>query len=408
MVFGTSSISEGGGISWDTTVKTAAFTAVASKGYFVNTTSAAITVTLPGSPSVGDEVGILDYASNAATNNITIDPGTLNFRGATDDLVLLTNNQSARLIYSGATKGWLIFTEAGGIATPTPDLTVDYLVVAGGGGSASRNSGGGGAGGVLENFTSTSIDASVGTSYTVTVGSGGAAGAGGGNNSGSNGNNSVFDSYTSIGGGASNLRGSNGASGGSGGGASEDNVSSYVGGSGTPGPPIQGYDGGGTPLGGPASAGGGGAGGLGGNGTSTSCGVGGLGIDLSAYLSSYGDSGYFASGGGGGTDDSSISGGSASSGGGARGRSTSEGANVVGFSGDPNTGGGAGGGAGSGSAGSHVAGGAGGSGVVILRYPDAYTINETTSAQLTFTTATEGSDKVTTFTVGDGTIEFTT
>jgi len=280
-------------------------------------------------------------------------------------------------------------------------LTVDYLVVAGAGGSGSRNSGGGGAGGVLENFTSTSIDASVGTSYTVTVGGGGAAGAGGGNYSGSNGTNSVFDSYTAIGGGASNLRGSNGASGGSGGGASEDNVSSYVGGSGTPGPPIQGYDGGGTPLGGPCSAGGGGAGGLGGNGTSTSCGVGGLGIDLSAYLSSYGDSGYFSSGGGGGTDDSSISGGSASSGGGKRGRSTSEGANLVGFSGDPNTGGGAGGGAGSGSAGSHVAGGAGGSGVVILRYPNSFTISG-----LSGTTTTLGSDKITTFTAGTGNIQF--
>lgn len=398
----------GGLINWQLIAKTATFDAESGEGYLVDTSSAAVTVTLPDAPSAGDEIIIVDYASNAGTNNITLDPGTLNLRGATDDLVLDNDNQTARLLYSGATKGWLVTTEAGGIAAAPPDLTVDYLVVAGGGGSASRNSGGGGAGGVLENFTSTSIDASVGTSYTVTVGSGGAAGAGGGNNSGSNGNNSVFDSYTSIGGGASNLRGSNGASGGSGGGASEDNVSSYVGGSGTPGPPIQGYDGGGTPLGGPGSAGGGGAGGLGGNGTSTSCGVGGLGIDLSAYLSSYGDSGYFASGGGGGTDDSSISGGSASSGGGARGRSTSEGANVVGFSGDPNTGGGAGGGAGSGSAGSHVAGGAGGSGVVILRYPNAYTISETTSAQLTFTTAPDGSDKVTTFTGGDGTIQFST
>jgi len=400
----------GGLINWQLTAKTATFDAVSGEGYLVDTSSAAITVTLPDAPSAGDEIIIVDYASNAGTNNITLDPGTLNLRGATDDLVLDNDNQTARLLYSGATKGWLVATEAGAGPAAAPALTVDYLVVAGGGGSASRNSGGGGAGGVLENFTSTSIDASVGTSYTVTVGSGGAAGAGGGNNSGSNGNNSVFDSYTSIGGGASNLRGSNGASGGSGGGASEDNLSSYVGGSGTPGPPIQGYDGGDTPLGGPASAGGGGAGGLGGNATSTSCGVGGLGIDLSAYLSSYGDSGYFASGGGGGTDDSSISGGSASSGGGARGRSISEGANVVGFSGDPNTGGGAGGGAGSGAATSHVAGGAGGSGVVILRYPDAYTISETTSPTvLTFNTYTEGSDKVTVFTAGEnGTIQFST
>ena len=55
------------------------------------------------------------------------------------------------------------------------------------------------------------------------------------------------------------------------------------------------------------------------------------------------------------------------------------------------------------------AGGSGGSGVVILRYPDAYTISETTSGGnvLSFTTATDGSDKVTTFTAGEnGTIQF--
>jgi hypothetical protein len=56
--------------------------------------------------------------------------------------------------------------------------------------------------------------------------------------------------------------------------------------------------------------------------------------------------------------------------------------------------------------------GAGGSGVVILRYPDAYTISETTSGGnvLSFTTddTTVSGTKITTFTAGDGTIEFTT
>jgi hypothetical protein len=50
-------------------------------------------------------------------------------------------------------------------------------------------------------------------------------------------------------------------------------------------------------------------------------------------------------------------------------------------------------------------GGAGGSGVVILRYPDAYTISNP-GGGLTFTTATDGDDKVTTFTAGTGNIEF--
>src|SRR6056300_1438516 len=52
--------------------KTASFTAVASEGYFVNTTSGAITVTLPASPTIGDEVTIIDASATADTNNITI------------------------------------------------------------------------------------------------------------------------------------------------------------------------------------------------------------------------------------------------------------------------------------------------------------------------------------------------
>jgi len=49
------------GTSWQA-VKTSDFTAVAGEGYFVDTTSGAITVTLPSSPSAGDYVVLKDYA----------------------------------------------------------------------------------------------------------------------------------------------------------------------------------------------------------------------------------------------------------------------------------------------------------------------------------------------------------
>jgi hypothetical protein len=45
-----------GTVDWDTTPKTTGFTAVSGNGYFVNTTSGAITVTLPATPSAGDIV----------------------------------------------------------------------------------------------------------------------------------------------------------------------------------------------------------------------------------------------------------------------------------------------------------------------------------------------------------------
>ena len=48
--------------------------------------------------------------------------------------------------------------------------------------------------------------------------------------------------------------------------------------------------------------------------------------------------------------------------------------------------------------------GPGASGIVILRYPNTYTI--TVGAGLTSSTATDGSDKVTTFTAGTDTISF--
>ena len=55
----------GGLIDWQTTAEAANFDAESGKGYLVDTTSAAITVTLPTVPSAGDEIIIVDYASNA-------------------------------------------------------------------------------------------------------------------------------------------------------------------------------------------------------------------------------------------------------------------------------------------------------------------------------------------------------
>jgi len=59
----------GGGIEWQA-VKTADFTAVANEGYFVDTTSSAVTVDLPSSPTAGDTIAVIDYAGTSPTNNI--------------------------------------------------------------------------------------------------------------------------------------------------------------------------------------------------------------------------------------------------------------------------------------------------------------------------------------------------
>src|SRR6056300_829031 len=96
-----------GTVDWDTTAKTASFTAVSGNGYFVNTTSGAITVTLPASPSAGDIVSIADYAGTSATNAITIARNGSNFEGGTSNGQIAVNRQSVTLIYVDGTQGWV-------------------------------------------------------------------------------------------------------------------------------------------------------------------------------------------------------------------------------------------------------------------------------------------------------------
>jgi len=96
-----------GGTSWQT-VKTGAFTAVAGEGYFCDTSSAAFTATLPASPTLGDEVAIVDYAGTFDTNNLTIGRNSQNIQGSASDLTVSTERAGLTLVYSGATYGWLL------------------------------------------------------------------------------------------------------------------------------------------------------------------------------------------------------------------------------------------------------------------------------------------------------------
>jgi hypothetical protein len=147
-----------GQIAWDTTVKTAGFTAVAYGGYFCNTTSAAFTVTLPATPSRGQFVVIIDYAGTAATNNITVDPNGGKINGSGASATLATNRQGITYTYIDSTQGWLPSNNVYGDNPPfTQTYTTSYLVVAGGGGGNNDSSGGGGAGGLKTGTTSLSV-----------------------------------------------------------------------------------------------------------------------------------------------------------------------------------------------------------------------------------------------------------
>ncbi len=80
-------------------------TLAANNKYFVDTT-AARTLTLPASPTLGDEIQVFDASGTAATNNITINSNSGKINGSVQDAILDVNGVATSLIYTGSTYGW--------------------------------------------------------------------------------------------------------------------------------------------------------------------------------------------------------------------------------------------------------------------------------------------------------------
>ena len=99
-----------GGAAWQA-VKTTNFTVTAKEGYFVNTSSAAITATLPASPTLGDFVQFIDYAGTFDTNNLTIARNGNKIQGDATDLTVSVERAGLTLIFTDATQGWLLETK---------------------------------------------------------------------------------------------------------------------------------------------------------------------------------------------------------------------------------------------------------------------------------------------------------
>ena len=73
---------------------------------FVDCSAAVVTITLPGSPSLGDQVKIVDGTGSAATYNITVGRNSEKIQGAASDLTISTNNAGIALVYYDSTNGW--------------------------------------------------------------------------------------------------------------------------------------------------------------------------------------------------------------------------------------------------------------------------------------------------------------
>jgi len=416
-----------GSVNWQTgSIKTTGFTAANGEGYFVDTSSGAVTATLPSSPSAGSIVAFADYTRTFGVNNLTIGRNSQPIGGVAQDAVLNVSGQAATFVYVDGTEGWINVQETqtsqtgavafmaatGGTVTTvctnfkvhtftgpgtfcvSQVSTVDaarnivaYTVVAGGGGGGSScAAGGGGAGGFREGACSSVVPytssplATTGltvsaSAFPITVGAGGTKGAYPG--VAGAGNNSIFSTITSSGGG---LGGGdspqNGGAGGSGGGGAHSTGSAGSGN--TPSvSPAQGQNGGAanpgsSPSGDDSAGSGGGAGAAGASG-GPFCAGGGNGVATSITGSSV----TRAGGGGGGDRNAPAQPGGTrpggSGGGGASGGSSSyprPAPIASGLNGTANTGGGGGGGvrvSPSASPG-RGDGGLGGSGIVIIRY----------------------------------------
>ena len=404
-----------GTVDWCTTAKTSPLTVASGNGYFINTTSGSITVTLPASPSAGDIVAFKDYANTWDSNSLVVCRNGSKINGVCSNGELNTESQSVTLIYVDGTKGWQdihdstsdvtgnpgFIAATGGTITTSGDFKihtftgsgcfavtntsgvgigakVSYAVIAGAGSGGSSNNGNmgaaGGAGGFREGkqtcagYTASPLAAtpcsglpvSIQT-YPITVGAGGAAQASSAN--GNVGSNSIFSTITSAGGGYGGSgnpvsAGGDGGSGGGGGGGGN----ATAGGSGNTPPvsPPQGNDGG-TSRPGPgpsydsSSGGGGGAGGAGSPSPN-----GAAGGDGGAHINTSinGVDTEYAGGAGGSSGPAPGAVGTPGGGGAGKGNPGPGGATA----GTANTGG-SGGGEGCGST-----SGAGGSGVVIIRY----------------------------------------
>ena len=413
-------------------IKTSTFTAANGEGYFANTSGGAFTMNLPAGSagaivSVVDYTNTFQTNNLTVAAN-----GSEKIGGIAASASLSTQGQSATWVYVDATEGWKNVQDSTSDVTGNPYLqatggtittcgnykihtftgsstftvsatascsannAVSYSVVAGGGGGGGDHGGGGGAGGFREGttapvvpYTASPLVAPAGitvtaTGYPITIGAGGAGGFGqvpGSPNypqgsKGTSGSNSVFSTITSAGGGggakepSSPSPGPNdgqGLSGGSGGGGSYTSSGKPLAGKAGVGntPPVspaQGTNGGAGPIGTPspsnAASGGGGAT-VAGTGLVPDAAGGAGGAGATTHIS--GSPVAYAGGGGGAGGSGGNAGAGGTGGGGAGGGGP--GVSTDGTAGTANRGGGGGG-----AYPDPQAGGAGGSGIVILRY----------------------------------------
>lgn len=212
----------GGGSADNYVVKTSDYTAFSGDRLAVDTNSAAITITLPATPSNGDSVYLLDPRGTWNTNNVTVARNGNNIDGSAANITLTSAFGRAQLVYN-STYGWRlflsskyvdiqVFASSGTWVKPPNAQYVEGVLTGGGAGGGGGRLGavgtdayGGGGGGAGAHLTFRISAANLSATESVTVGAGGAGGAGRTTNdttggSGNGGGNTEFAGFRAYGG----------------------------------------------------------------------------------------------------------------------------------------------------------------------------------------------------------------
>ncbi len=265
------------GMAWNA-VQTADFTASSANGYHVDTSGGGIAITLPASPSEGDEIRIVDTTKSFHLNMVSLLRNGSNIEGIAEDWNFWCKGTDVLLSYE-TTRGWLIVSytddmqgdrwksKAKGQGSKKYMITtsdaeevyldgdycvhkflssgtwtvhsvgtdgtfgnkIEYLCVGGGGAGGAHHGSGAGAGGYRANNAYDYVVTP--QAYAIAVGAGGAEH--GGTNRGSKGSDTTFDGMNSEGGGAGGGGSHTGGSGGSGGGGAHSSGHGNATGNGT-------------------------------------------------------------------------------------------------------------------------------------------------------------------------------
>ena len=100
----------GAGNPWHS--ENASFNAAANDRILVDTSSVAVTATLPAAPLLGDSIRFQDVSGTFATNNLTVDRNGKDIMNLAEDMTVDTNHAGFGMVFTGDTNGWKIIEVA--------------------------------------------------------------------------------------------------------------------------------------------------------------------------------------------------------------------------------------------------------------------------------------------------------